>query len=260
MLTDDLLELADDPRFISGIHNYCDRWCERCPFSSRCIVYAVEQANDDDPESRDINNKKFWDRLQEIFQQTTELIRLWAEENGVSLDEIELEAAKQERASARKAARENDIARAAEAYVKLVEQWFTQHEAWLSAAGQPVRDRAGAPEPDEAGEVEEARAVVRWYQFLIAVKLRRGLIQLDDGEDEANWQKDSDGSVKVALIGIDRSMGAWGALETHLGEDAGIRPILLHLERLRRSAEQAFPDARAFIRPGFDEAPDNPVS
>jgi hypothetical protein len=66
--TDDLLELADDPRFISGIHNYCDRWCERCPFSSRCMVYAVEQADeDDDPKSRDINNKKFWDRLQGSF-------------------------------------------------------------------------------------------------------------------------------------------------------------------------------------------------
>src|SRR5262249_57934 len=155
----------------------------------------------------------------------------------VSLDELQLEAAKQEKASAREAARESDLFRAAEAYVKLVEQWFTEHEARLSAAGQPVRDGASAPETDEADEVGAARAVSRWYQFLIAVKLRRGLTQLDDGEDEAIWQKDSDGSVKVALIGIDRSIGAWGALETHLGEDAGIRPILLHLERLRRSAE-----------------------
>jgi hypothetical protein len=260
MLTDELLDLAGDPRFICGIHNYCDRWCERCPFSSRCLVYAVEQADDDDPESRDINNKKFWDRLQGIFQQTTELIRLWAEENGVSLDEIELEAAKEERASASEAARESDIFRAAEAYVTLVEQWFTEHEARLSAAGQPVRDGAGPPGTDEADEVEEATAVIRWYQFLIAAKLHRGLNQLDDGEDEAIWQKDSDGSVKVALIGIDRSIGAWGTLAKHLGEDAVIRPILLHVERLRRSAEQAFPSARAFIRPGFDEAPDQPVS
>jgi len=260
MLTDDLLDLAGDPRFITGIHNYCDRWCERCPFSSRCIVYAVEQADDDDPESRDINNKKFWDRLQGIFQQTTELIRLWAEENGVSLDEIEVEAAVQKRASARKAARESDMGRAAEAYVNLVEQWFTENEARLSAAGQPVPDRSGASETDEADEVEEATAVIHWYEFLIAAKLHRGLHQLDDGEDEAIWQKDSDGSVKVALIGIDPSIGAWGALETHLGEDAGIRPILLHIERLRRSAEQAFPNARAFIRPGFDEAPDQKVS
>ncbi len=23
--------LAEDPRFIQSIYNYCDRWCERCP-------------------------------------------------------------------------------------------------------------------------------------------------------------------------------------------------------------------------------------
>ncbi|HWX42236.1 MAG TPA: hypothetical protein VN345_13890 [Blastocatellia bacterium] len=261
METDDLLELADDPRFISGIHNYCDRWCERCPFSARCMVYAVEQADeDDDPESRDINNKKFWDRLQGIFQQTAELMRRWAEENGISLDEIALEAAKQERESARKAARESDLARAADAYVKRVEDWFNEHEARLSAAGQPATDLATAAEDDDQNEVREAAAVIRWYQFLIAVKLRRGLMQIDDDEEETGFQKDSDGSVKVSLIGIDRSIGAWGNLERHLGEDAGIRPVLLHLERLRRNAEHSFPNARGFIRPGFDEGLDGPVS
>ena len=26
--------------FIVGIFNYCDRWCERCPLTSRCLVFA----------------------------------------------------------------------------------------------------------------------------------------------------------------------------------------------------------------------------
>ena len=29
----DLLKLATDPKYIPGIYNYCDRWCERCPFT-----------------------------------------------------------------------------------------------------------------------------------------------------------------------------------------------------------------------------------
>ena len=37
-----LKELAGDPQFISGVYNYCDRWCERCPLTSRCFVYATE--------------------------------------------------------------------------------------------------------------------------------------------------------------------------------------------------------------------------
>ena len=29
--------------FIVGVYNYCDRWCERCPLTSRCRVFAEEQ-------------------------------------------------------------------------------------------------------------------------------------------------------------------------------------------------------------------------
>lgn len=36
---------AGDPRFIPGIYNYCDRWCERCPLSNRCLTYAINKAN-----------------------------------------------------------------------------------------------------------------------------------------------------------------------------------------------------------------------
>ena len=28
---------------ISGIHNYCDRWCERCSFIDRCSLGVIEQ-------------------------------------------------------------------------------------------------------------------------------------------------------------------------------------------------------------------------
>ena len=51
----DLIELAQNPDFISGIYNYCDRWCERCQFTSRCFLYATEQADPDlaDPEMRE---------------------------------------------------------------------------------------------------------------------------------------------------------------------------------------------------------------
>jgi len=54
-----LTELANNPDLISGIYNYCDRWCERCPLTSRCLVYATEQEDNDSPESRDIHNEAF---------------------------------------------------------------------------------------------------------------------------------------------------------------------------------------------------------
>jgi hypothetical protein len=67
--------------------------------------------------------------------------------------------------------------------------------------------------------------------------------------------RDSDGSAKVALIAIDRSIAAWGAMRNHFPEQEDtILDLLVHLDRLRRKIEKTFPDARAFVRPGFDTA------
>jgi hypothetical protein len=117
--------------------------------------------------------------------------------------------------------------------------------------------------------VSDAIEVIRWYQFQIAVKIMRALTRDDDvdaaaEEDDVTeglQQKDSDGSIKVALIGMDRSIGAWGRLKEEFPEQVGdILPLLVHLERLRRKTEHTFPNARNFIRPGFDEAPDSFIS
>ena len=33
--------MAKNPDFIPGIYNYCDRWCERCAFTARCMNFAM---------------------------------------------------------------------------------------------------------------------------------------------------------------------------------------------------------------------------
>ena len=83
-----LTELANNPDLISGIYNYCDRWCERCPLTSRCLVYATEQEDNDSPESRDIHNEAFWKKLNSIFQETREMIADWASTNLPLLAEL----------------------------------------------------------------------------------------------------------------------------------------------------------------------------
>src|SRR6266550_5370152 len=111
----DLIELAGNPNFISGIYNYCDRWCERCPFTSRCLVYASEKEDEEnDPESRDINNAAFWQKLTSIFEQTREMITDWAKENGVDLEALDTEAAMKEHDRELKDAKTHDLTVAAE--------------------------------------------------------------------------------------------------------------------------------------------------
>lgn len=43
-----LRQRAKNPNNIEGIYNFCDRWCERCALTSRCLLYQMEQ---DDPQT-----------------------------------------------------------------------------------------------------------------------------------------------------------------------------------------------------------------
>jgi hypothetical protein len=71
--------------------------------------------------------------------------------------------------------------------------------------------------------------------------------------EENDFPKDSDGSTKVALLGIDSSVHAWGVVLHHLPEqEDSILPMLSLLEQLRGLVETVFPRAPSFKRPGFD--------
>ncbi|MDY6988583.1 MAG: hypothetical protein SWQ30_11065 [Thermodesulfobacteriota bacterium] len=90
MNKEDLLKQAKDERYISGIYNYCDRWCERCPFTSRCMNFSIAEERFSDPESRDMGNALFWQRVSETFQNTLELVKELAAREGVDLDAVDI--------------------------------------------------------------------------------------------------------------------------------------------------------------------------
>lgn len=254
MRTRNLTDLAKNPNLISGIYNYCDRWCERCPFTARCLVYATEEADSDgDPASRDISNAAFWQKLASIFQETKEMISEWAEENGVDLSPSVLAELNEQKDRQRGQARNHPLARGAEDYARAVDQWFEKEFPQLEA----FSDAAKADEEIELDEdVTDYVEVIRWYQFFIAAKTIRGLLsRVDEDEYLADEDaRDSEGSIKAALIAIDRSLSAWKLMgELRRENSDSIHKLLLDLEKLRLSAEREFPRARDFIRPGFDE-------
>lgn len=255
-------ELAEDRDFISGIYNYCDRWCEKCPFTSRCRVYFTEAADGDldDPEVHDINNEKFWRKLESIFREAHEKIASWAEETGVDLESIESQTAIAEHEQREQEADEHQLSQLARQYAATVQEWFGEE----FVPEQKVHDDMMA-DADGAPEIDVARAaeVLRWYQFFVAAKVIRALMgrpgagddPLSRAIDEAEVaQEDGNGSAKIALIAIDRSMAAWHAMEMCLpAKSDSMAPIFAELERLRWLLEEEFPDARGFMRPGFDE-------
>jgi hypothetical protein len=255
-----LKELAADPRFISGVYNYCDRWCERCPLTSRCLVYAMEQAEGpEDHAARDIRNQAFWRRIEEILREANEILDDLMAEHGIALEPLDAEAERTLTAW-RDEARDHPSARAASEYAGVVDAWLAGAETRFRARGRELesQERMGLRGADPAGDARrlaDAAEVIRWYQHQIVVKIIRavGAMERERTRELALDQRDADGSAKVALLGIDRSLAAWSELLRQMpDEEDRILPTLAALSRLRREIETAFPNARAFVRPGFD--------
>lgn len=234
-----LTELANNPDLISGIYNYCDRWCERCPLTSRCLVYATEQEDNDSPQSRDVCNEAFWRKLSAIFQETLDLIPGWAAEAGVDLNATTVEHETRHKRK-RQLVDNHPLTKAGKKYANAASDWFREFDQTI-----------------EIGDLEDAREVIQWYQYQIAVKTMRALSgrkeEMEEDPETADFPKDSDGSAKVALIGIDRSIAAWRLMQLALPECVeSIVPLILQLARLGQRVEKSFPQARDFVRPGFD--------
>ncbi|MFC1584046.1 hypothetical protein ACFL5V_00715 [Fibrobacterota bacterium] len=257
---DRLLKLAQNPNLISGIYNYCDRWCERCAFTVRCLNYLTGEEQFPDQDSRDLNNDTFWDKLGETFRLTMEMIKDTAEEEGIDLDAVDAEEIERDMERQRETAQNHECSRAGDCYAKMVKEWFEKNRDLFKEKEKELMlkhklELTGVNPEDEANTIKDSTEIIHWYQYQIYVKMVRGVSSsledpLDGMED---YPKDSDGSVKVALIGMDRSMAAWGQLYKHFPEQEDeILDILVHLERLRRKTESHFPEARAFVRPGFD--------
>ena len=77
--------------FVPGIYNYCDRWCERCAFTTRCFLFAREKTYFGDKTEHDLKSDAFWKTMQGIFRDTKTLIQRAAVEHGIDLNTLDQE-------------------------------------------------------------------------------------------------------------------------------------------------------------------------
>ena len=260
MKKEDLKRISENPKYIEGIYNYCDRWCERCPFTSRCLNCELSENQMNDPEMRDHNNKIFWDNLSEVLKITIDLIEEEAEEEGIDIHNLYQEDENSFYEVRERVFEGNGNLNFAEQYIDLVKKWFRNtEEDFIKKQEQILTDLSleieNANSYDDALTITDAVEIIKWYQYQIFIKIKRGLFNATDDEVFLIENQDSsDGSIKVALIGIDRSIGAWGKLYKYFKErQDDILDILLHLTKMRNKLESDFPNAREFKRIGFDD-------
>jgi len=237
---------AAEKQFIPGIYNYCDRWCERCPQTSRCMNFSLSEKEFSDPETQDIRNEAFWRKLAEILSGTLELLKETGKKWGIDLDTLD-SGSDTESLRANEEAMENHVVcRAAKSYSKIVEDWFREKERLFLAASVVGGERV---------DLNEAFEVIRWYQYFIAAKVMRAIRgKMEEEEEEGldEFASDADGSAKITLIAIDRSIAAWTVVSNYNYLDKQkVLEIISYLDLLRQAIEETFPKARSFLRPGF---------
>lgn len=251
---------------IPGIYNYCDRWCERCSFTSRCAVFENEL---DAPEgSHDMDNQAFWDRLAENFSKARDILKQAAEHYNIDLKAIAQEAndidLKQK--IIRQESRDHPIGQLSFQYSKLSMDWLKRQPGMLDKLEVMKTELTIGVETIEDGKakielIKDSLAIIKWYETFIHVKLMRALTgkanAADDtfGElEDSAYGSDADGSAKIALIGIERSMSAWVKLFELLPQhEDEFLTILGLLDKLKKLAIEEFPKAMNFRRPGFDD-------
>jgi hypothetical protein len=229
---------------IPSIHNYCDRWCERCAFTARCSAFAGEPLTIDD---ENISKKAFVAQLEANFAETKEMLRQLTQDIGLDLSTLQDQEFAQYLQGEEDFVQSHPLTKLAENYRRKAEETLKNKDQWLifSVLDKNIQN--------------ELLETIIWYQPFIQAKVQRGLsgiIDFDGSENLAelnNSQSDANGSIKVGLIAVERSIRAWTTLSTE-ENSVVIEPLIDLLKTIKKETGKKFIKAQDFMRPGFDEA------
>lgn len=217
--------------FIVGIFNYCDRWCERCPLTNRCRLFAdmaeidFEQGNGPLTEPRMVRERR---RL------AAQLIELTAEAEELT---------------------EKLRPQAGEPFGQLPRELegSMEPDPEVVANAGALRAKMKTLQLSANPTVRLAIESIQYFSLFVPMKMMRAFSQVAR-HGPGDQQSDANGSAKAALLALERMESAWQTLiETHHYSLKEAAPFLAEIARMRRNLDRAVPNARAFVRPGFDE-------
>ncbi|MCT4616265.1 MAG: hypothetical protein N4A49_15510 [Marinifilaceae bacterium] len=245
--------LGQNPQLIPGIYNYCDGWCDKCPFTKRCLNYSImeeglSKEGDSENEGQDPGE------LDKLFEISMELMSKSIKDLGFeppnedSEFDLESEGEKDEQAL------NTEIMKLSESYSELLDEWFEGFFQEFSIIEKNKDSKEFVSDFQQL--ISDSIESIRWYQFGIPSKLFRATRNILNYELENNdfYIHDANASAKVALLSIDKSIQSWTFLMSHFPyTEDGVLKILVKLSEIKRMTEREFPNAQQFIRPGFND-------
>ncbi len=242
--------------FISGIYNYCDRWCERCIFTRSCAVFDQTEKMIDGEGGNDLET--FFEKLKDILEKTHKILDEKLKEiypegipNEIS-EEYELKNAEIE-----KKIDGHALYQSAKEYSSLVRRWFEENEKILSLRHDDYNSKSSelgeAVRPKKNELLSEVVEIILFYQYFIEVKIKRALFdKYEYEEDNEDYLENILTTQKLILLAVTRSLASWEILYDQMKHQNNSLAIMLHLDKIKRGAESIFPQAQSFKRPYFD--------
>jgi hypothetical protein len=221
--------------YIVGIYNYCDRWCEACSFTAHCRSFVEEVICEAETDTSMASLVQAPPLPQDVpppapsWQQ--ELLDELSNASSCDTDEFDFPGKNVLPAAHR------DLCERGDAYTDIV----------YTMVGSGVL----TPAPRDASDPAE---VITRLALLIASKTARALRGLAEFDGDREYPPDHEGSAKVALLAIERSLRSWQQIVLSEPDSALLAArATQELEIIREALDDDIPRARAFIRPGFDE-------
>lgn len=238
---DRFMARAANPHLIPGIYNYCDRRCDRCRFSERCLSYL--EARDHPAPAAEPPGSTLGAMVGGPIGRALEMVRIIAERQGLDLSTTPEEQAQHDRESeaAERRTQSDPIVALGRQYT--LTAWPITHALW------PIAMARG----DQA--VIEALETIEQLCTPVASKVYRAVRGTAEPEyDATDLQGDPNGSAKIARLIIADSRRAWRVLmEVGRATADGVPARLVRmLDDLDAGVAARFPRAMAFVRPGFD--------
>jgi hypothetical protein len=251
--------------YIEGIYNYCDRWCEKCKFTSNCLLFSQESRIS----TYEILHNGDMSNIGEVFQKDIDELMEESEDTGKfefdededddifsdeELDSYENEDDEDERSDIFGKIN-NPVDDLSNEYFRKAHLLVTALDKKYNLYSSPKEKR----EDPSFKNIFSSFETFSWFHAFIHVKLKRAswgkkeMEKEDDEEMKEISKYDMDGTAKVAVIGINRSINALNNLYNLLPEfSQEISELLVLLGTILNLAETEFPDYKKFIRPGFD--------
>lgn len=233
-----LLNDISDKDFIHSVHNYCDRWCDRCKLSDKCSVFYLENemlkiANEDQSEIDPFKN------LKNTLSLTNELLKDQLKEHEIH---VEIPPISKDSLFPEIPEKEQAVLNAAKEYTFSTSEWLKINGGFGLHSKQ---------------EISESINVILYYHIFISAKISRAFYGKTLYDDKDKIQNDNNGSAKVALIAIRKSIDSWMLILNMKREsEDSIMQQCIKLKNLQKMLDDFFPYSEEFLRPGFDYIPD----